>query len=195
MKIYCNTYKNEYDIRPLVASFYPGCNIEYIVDADLNKTAGPDETILILEDDCITITSAGKTGLVYLSEKCTAKEYRGILKRHIYSFFKELTGRENAWGTLTGVRPSKIPMAYLSDGFGRDEIIEKMREEYYCSHEKAKLATDIAITEEEILRKTDYKNGYSIYIGIPFCPTVCNYCSFSSISLAKLKNAEQLVDD
>ena len=55
-----------------------------------------------------------------------------------------------------------------------------MQEVYYTSPEKTRLAIDIAKRERHILRDIDYRDGYSLYVGIPFCPSICLYCSFSS---------------
>ena len=61
--------------------------------------------------------------------------------------------------------------ALLSSGF---------KKKYLASEEKTILAWEIANREKELLDRLDYKNGYSLYVGIPFCPSVCSYCSFSS---------------
>ncbi len=53
---------------------------------------------------------------------------------------------------------------------------------------KAKLALQVALTEKTILDKLDYKHGYSLYIGIPFCPTTCLYCSFTSYSITAFQS-------
>ena len=58
-----------------------------------------------------------------------------------------------------------------------------MRERYLVSPQKTALAITIANREREILKDIDYENGYSLYIGIPFCPSICLYCSFSSYPL------------
>ena len=70
----------------------------------------------------------------------------------------------------------------------------RMQERYYVSPGKADLAVRIAERERRILRGIDTKNGYSLYIGIPFCPSICLYCSFSSspISLWKTRVDEYL---
>ena len=102
------------------------------------------------------------------------------------------TGQELPWGTLTGVRPTKIPMALIDAGHSNVETAKIMREQYLVSREKTALAVSIANRERHILEDIDYKNGYSLYIGIPFCPTICAYCSFSSSPLKVWKNK---VDD
>ena len=62
-----------------------------------------------------------------------------------------------------------------------------MKETYYCSEEKALLAIDIARREKRILADIHYDKGYSLYIGIPFCPTTCLYCSFTSFPIFSWK--------
>ena len=77
------------------------------------------------------------------------------------------TGKTLPWGTLTGIRPVKIPMAMLEEGHSNLEIARYMWETYDCSKEKAALAISIANREREVLEGLDYENGYSLYVGIP----------------------------
>lgn len=63
-----------------------------------------------------------------------------------------------------------------------------MRERYLVSPEKTALAVAIANRERDILKKIDYEKGYSLYIGVPFCPSICLYCSFSSYPLKVWKD-------
>lgn len=105
------------------------------------------------------------------------------LKQQLYQLLSDYTGRKLPWGTLTGIRPTKIPMKFLEEGKGRDEIYDYMKQTYYASDEKIELSMDIAERELALLDKIDYENGYSLYIGIPFCPTTCLYCSFTSYPL------------
>ena len=58
----------------------------------------------------------------------------------------------------------------------------------FVSEEKAQLACEIAVREKKLLSKLDYKDGFSLYVGIPFCPSVCSYCSFSSSPIAEWKD-------
>lgn len=95
---------------------------------------------------------------------------------------------ELPWGNLTGIRPTKIPMALLEEGKSEEEIARYMKETYFTSDEKIKLSIEIAERELELLHKLDYEEGYSLYIGIPFCPTTCLYCSFTSYSMSAWKN-------
>ncbi len=84
------------------------------------------------------------------------------------------------WGTMTGVRPTKIPMNELLSGKEEEEVYRELRDIYCCSEEKSRLCMEIAKREASLLQTMNYENGYSLYIGIPFCPTTCLYCSFPS---------------
>lgn len=118
--------------------------------------------------------------LLNLDEPCERKEYKNHLKRAIYDVLHELTGENLPWGTLTGIRPSKIPMQLMDEGYTNPQIASYMRETYYTSNKKTSLAIAVANREKEILDNIDKKNGYSLYVGIPFCPSICLYCSFGS---------------
>ena len=88
----------------------------------------------------------------------------------------------NPWGILTGIRPVKIASKLLRDGLTDEETIKYFIDEYKAAPDRARLALDLAKTE---IKATDsmYKDGVSLYIGIPFCPTRCLYCSFISNSV------------
>lgn len=116
------------------------------------------------------------------------KEARNVFKRMMYGMLKKLTGRELPWGTLTGVRPTKIVYTLLEDGKNDREIKDYLKKEYYVSEKKGDLAIKVASNEKRLLEKLDYNNGYSLYAGIPFCPTTCLYCSFTSYPLAVWKD-------
>ena len=117
------------------------------------------------------------------------------LKQLLYRVLSAYTGKELPWGTLTGIRPTKIAMQFLEENapgtqnpMTEADILSYMQETYYCSEEKALLAIDIAKREKRILADIHYEKGYSLYIGIPFCPTTCLYCSFTSFPIFSWKD-------
>ena len=91
------------------------------------------------------------------------------------------------WGILTGIRPAKIVSAMLSQGMDEGQIISHMRKKFLVFEDKAKLCLEVAKAEETILEKSP-DNSYSLYIGIPFCPSRCLYCSFTSYSASQYAN-------
>jgi oxygen-independent coproporphyrinogen-3 oxidase len=88
------------------------------------------------------------------------------------------------WGSLTGIRPTKIAYGLFEEGKTQEEILAYLKQKYFVSDEKALLSMDVAQREREILSKIHYQGGYSLYVGIPFCPTTCLYCSFTSFPIA-----------
>lgn len=115
--------------------------------------------------------------------------YKNELKRLVFRMLCEIPEENLAgkldrrvpdWGTMTGVRPTKIPMNELLAGKSRQEVEESLRKWYCCKEDKLELCMDIALREAKLLEHVDFEQGYSLYIGIPFCPTTCLYCSFPS---------------
>ena len=101
----------------------------------------------------------------------------------MYNLLSKALNKTLPWGTLTGIRPTKIVLDKLNESIGDDEIKSYMLDTYLMDESKVDVCLNIAHKEKELLDKIDYKNGYSLYIGIPFCPTRCSYCSFTSYPL------------
>ena len=104
-------------------------------------------------------------------EDHTVDTSKNAVKKAIYLALREVTGRDLPWGNLTGIRPTRIAMNLIDNGKSDEEIFNYMKNTYFVSDEKIKLSISIARREKEILKDIDYENGYSLYIGIPFCPT------------------------
>lgn len=185
------TFEN--DIHPLVKAFYP--REEVVVTDQDNHNGNEDEDITgrirmdFYKDKVnieIKIEGSKKdeaADLPDMTENRTA--YKNAMKRHLYKMLSSITGKELPWGTLTGIRPTKLVYDMLDKGLDEDDIYNIMKKEYLCSEEKTELSIDIANRERKILHEMDYMNGYSLYIGIPFCPSTCLYCSFPSFSAEK----------
>lgn len=86
------------------------------------------------------------------------------------------------WGVMCGIRPAKNVRELKESGFSEGKIYEILNDVYEVSSEKAELAVRVAENEEELLSEIG-ENSVSIYIGIPFCPTRCLYCSFVSTDM------------
>lgn len=190
----------EYDIHSLVKAFYPKEEV-YVSTKDKEKKEepvhyhmdvqfAPEEIIFFWKKVEPSEENENQTGITkrVAVDYTNRKETKNSLKRTLYLLLSEYTGVELPWGNLTGIRPTKIPMALLEEGKSEEEIAHYMKETYFTSDEKIKLSIEIAERELQLLKKLDYEEGYSLYIGIPFCPTTCLYCSFTSYSLAAWKN-------
>ena len=114
-------------------------------------------------------------------------ETKNVVKQLFYRMLTERTGHELPWGSLTGIRPTKIALSRLEEGWKEEEIRSFMKKNYLASDEKIDLSIEIAAREKMLLEPLDYDRGYSLYVGIPFCPTTCLYCSFTSYPISKWK--------
>lgn len=93
----------------------------------------------------------------------------------------DLLGLKLPWGILTGVRPSKLYRHLQQAGFSPEEIATKLQEVYRLSPEKAALLQEIDSVQAPFMRAEP--DGIGVYVGIPFCPTRCRYCSFPAYPL------------
>lgn len=113
------------------------------------------------------------------------------IKREIFRDLSAITGSHPDWGILTGVRPVKLAGEMLAAAGSREEVISRLRHDYYLTAEKASLITDTYIHQLEEHGSAP-ANSAGIYIGIPFCPTRCVYCSFASNQVADSEIARYL---
>ena len=182
----------EYDIHSLVKAFYPKQDVSVTAEEKIYEEPAVWEMQLSYLDNSIRIAwwengeeaaheLPGREFGVDFSDRAAVKN---TLKQNLYEMLSGYTGESLPWGTLTGIRPTKIPVKLLEEGVDRDAIASYMKETYFASDEKIRLSIDIAERELKLLSKIDYENGYSLYIGIPFCPTTCLYCSFTSYPLS-----------
>lgn len=123
----------------------------------------------------------------YPEDGLTEKEQKRIVKRTLYELLRRETGIEPRWGLLTGVRPAKLISGMLAEGKSDAECMAFLTGKYLVAESKARLALQVAKAEREILQNTRPEE-ISLYIGIPFCPTRCLYCSFAAYPLAQYKN-------
>ena len=197
-----NDAEQENDSRVMLKAFFPEAKIVTSVPEGHEEEAELFVQVRVIKhqmthtenDDCDRFIriyfhrDASKDHEEYEDERSETasgkKETRNCFKRMMYDMLSALTGRELPWGTLTGVRPTKIVYGLLEENKSTQEITDYLKKEYYVSTRKGKLAIKVAENEKCLLEKIDYNNGYSLYAGIPFCPTTCLYCSFTSYPLA-----------
>lgn len=208
--ISCKETTYTYNIYHIVRAFYPDEEIEQRLDAEqeplvraerrenTDSDAGSRDWIRfeITEADVWRVMESERT-----EELCAETVNTGMSdtemqenaycgtdvqrrKRTVtklaYQFLSAQSGRQLAWGMLTGVRPTKLAMRTIEQGKSEAETAAFLQKEYGVSEKKAVLAVDIAKREKQLLSSLDEKDGFSLYVGIPFCPSICAYCSFSS---------------
>lgn len=177
----------EQDIRELLMAFYPG---ETFIHEEspgeecrlfVHGTTGENTFELTVND----IENGTVRSSVTEADFDCRFETKNRIKRMLYGFLKDLTGTELPWGTLTGIRPTKIAMTRLMEGDGDEAVRKYMKDTYLISDGKVELSLEIARREMDLLSSIDYEHGYSLYVGIPFCPTTCLYCSFTSFPIGQ----------
>ena len=204
ISIFLNDRSYEYDIYTLVIAFFQGVPTRVY---DFGEKADPESGVSEGEPDSgdhLTVEAVIgperillRAGLLRrdLSVQPPAERssVKNLIKRNLYEMLRQICGRDLPWGNLTGVRPVKLAMQFLDehDALTPPRVTQeselcarhRMEERYFVSPGKADLAVRIAMRERSILSGIDTANGYSLYIGIPFCPSICLYCSFSSSPL------------
>ena len=171
----------ENDIRALLMAFFYG---EKIL---LSAPEWSHRLTVSYAPGCVRMVFEDREGNRREGEApCSLQDYklaRNQVKRLTYGLLSAYTNVTLPWGTLTGIRPTKLAMEMLEQGKGREEIVAHLTDKYLASEEKAGLCVDVADNERRVLAGLDYDHSYSLYVGIPFCPSICAYCSFSSYPL------------
>ena len=180
--LYMNRTDYENDIRSLLMAFFYGEKIvlnaeEWEVCLEVRYTE--NHTALVLKDN--------KGRSLEKESDCHFEDYRlgrNDIKNLVYRLLAEYTGMTLPWGTLTGIRPTKLPMEMYEKGSTKAEAVQYLKDTYLVSDEKAALCAVVAENEAKVLKDMDYDHTFSLYVGIPFCPSICAYCSFSSYPLS-----------
>ena len=216
IKVQINKGEREYDVYALLTSFFPGVEVVTAADAtgdfEGQFEIAEEGTKVAISLDFEEYNST-KEYTIISEEKDAAKKEFG---RDLYDFLSECTGKELPWGNLTGIRPTKLIRTILEEelskgagsfinlnstdrehnGMGnyvglpeiKNLISDRLYNERRLRGEKLDLGIDIALREMNIMSRVHGTDGYSVYVGIPFCPSTCLYCSFTSNPIFKYKN-------
>lgn len=187
----------EYDVHSIVKAFYADKMVKVITPESKNSEKDSEAENfgiqISLSENGATMQIGEKT---YEWQRKQAEEsYKDKFKAFLYKALEDATGKSLPWGNLTGIRPTKIAYGMLEQDKSDDEIVDYLEKNHFVSRQKADLSIDIAKRERELLADIHYEGGYSLYIGIPFCPTTCLYCSFTSYPIAAYrKQVEDYID-
>lgn len=176
IKIYLNDLKYRYDVYQMFNIFYTFKELKFV-----EETEERDYDVIITEKK-VTVSN-GKNSFSYKYDEDYG--FKTELKKGIFKFLANTLKDEYPWGTLVGIRPSKIALALIQEGKLEGEIIKYFEDNYLASEEKAKLCIEVAEREESFVNKDE--KAISIYVGMPFCPTRCLYCSFAANPIGACK--------
>ncbi|ADI01553.1 MULTISPECIES: coproporphyrinogen dehydrogenase HemZ [Syntrophothermus] len=176
-------------LHDVVRLYYPGWKIEVEDSGQAegrmrivrSQSKGKVEVALTVEDRNGTIRE--RIMLEAGDEKNSEdveKEVRRQIRLITYRLLARHTGKEgNPYGILTGVRPTKLVQRWLDEDLPTEQVETRLENQYAIRRDKAKLLTEIALRERPYLMDNDAASRYlSVYVGIPFCPSRCHYCSF-----------------
>ena len=114
----------------------------------------------------------------------TVRLRRRALQQSYYLAATQLLPNVPAWGALAGVRPTKITTKHMLEGGTPKSADKLMKDVYYVTEDRRKLAVDCSVSTVNAAKLLQ-PNDLSLYVGIPFCPTRCTYCSFVSRTIGK----------
>lgn len=178
------TESRRYELSMLAKEFFPEAEI---------REEDP-EYLFAYSEACWSLYGAGtepSSGrqiiLTYPNDRIPQMSFAGgdplknRMKQGLYALLSEWTDRTLPWGILTGVKPVKLAVSILEAGRDKTDAGQILQGEYSLSSAKTELLLDTAVREIELL-SADQRDGreWAVYIGIPFCPTRCAYCSFVS---------------
>ncbi len=191
MKLNLIGHNGEYNLG-LVASLFFDSSEDVIITSVAN----------LLDSTLVSHTTIEFKGKTYKSEfalPCDDVKNEILVKRlsnvvcgmSLFLCAKQIRDKILPWGTITGIRPAKTVRQMLFEGNSEEEIASYFKKCFAASEKKIALAISVAKNELEIIN-TNKDDEIGLYLGIPFCPTRCLYCSFVSTDL---KHSKKYVDD
>ncbi len=177
-----------YEVECILRMFLPQARIDF---AQTGEDAGPQRVTIATgegegAENAVTLDLPGFSGEEREPAPASRRDTEASVCRCLYRLLARATGREIAWGTLTGIRPVKLVRELREQGLSYGEIEERFTGRYLADPKKAALCVRTDEVQREAIDRAEPK-GYSLYISIPFCPSRCAYCSFVSHSIEKTR--------
>lgn len=191
MKLRLLGHTDRYALEQLQTALFPSAPMEY-TEAPFDG----DGAVSALHEGAVWLTATAKITLGGRTARAcrrirrddvTVPLRRRILQQSYYLAAVRLLPQAPAWGALAGVRPTKLTTKVLLAGGSARDCDRLLRDAYYVEPARRRLCIDASMATREAVRKLE-PTDVSLYIGIPFCPTRCAYCSFVSQSIEKKQN-------
>ena len=181
MILIIDSHPFRYEMEALCRMFLHGRELKITEEAEIPPKE--DYIYTALEGDEITVKA--KIDGKYAEAKRTAEnDHARNMELAVFGVLTEILSIRPKWGVLTGIRPVKLAMQLHDMGLSEEEIRKKLKEERLVSDEKLDLLLT-TMERELVIRTSSRPNSVSLYISIPFCPSRCSYCTFTSHSVEK----------
>ena len=192
MKLTFRGHDDRYAVEQSLLAFFPEERPVYEgedgprhAEVTLHQGAVYATGVTALTYDGKTARASARVSLAGAADEYERERLRQrALRLSFFRAARDITGATPSWGALTGIRPAKLVRTMLEEGYTPARADRELRDVYCVSPARRRLALESA--QAGLRAKRDLKpNDISLYIGIPFCPTRCAYCSFVSASVEK----------
>lgn len=187
MNLYVKNHNFHFELENLTRLFFP--NEKITVIRDFSEPQPPYIYTEVSDEITILVNIGSFNKSETAVKKLTDDDNELVSAQLLYKLLCDFTGLTQPWGILTGVRPVKL-LRRLAEESNEEQAVKKFENDFFVSNEKIALSRETEHNERKILELSK-PESFSLYVGIPFCPSRCSYCSFV---MASIERAEKLIE-
>lgn len=187
MNLYVKNHNFHFELENLTRLFFP--NEKITVIRDFSEPQPPYIYTEVSDKITISVNIGSFNKSETAVKKLTDDDNELVSAQLLYKLLCDFTGLTQPWGILTGVRPVKL-LRRLAEESSEEQAVKKFEKDFFVSNEKIALSRETEHNERKILELSK-PESFSLYVGIPFCPSRCSYCSFV---MASIERAEKLIE-
>lgn len=187
MNLYVKNHNFHFELENLTRLFFP--NEKITVIRDFSEIQPPYIYTEVSDEITISVNIGSFNKSETAVKKLTDDDNELVSAQLLYKLLCDFTGLTQPWGILTGVRPVKL-LRRLAEESNEEQAVKKFEKDFFVSNEKIALSRETEHNERKIL-ELSRPESFSLYVGIPFCPSRCSYCSFV---MASIERAEKLIE-
>ena len=187
MNLYVKNHNFHFELENLTRLFFP--NEKITVIRDFSEPQPPYIYTEVSDKITISVNIGSFNKSETAVKKLTDDDNELVSAQLLYKLLCDFTGLTQPWGILTGVRPVKL-LRRLAKESSEEQAVKKFENDFFVSNEKTALSRETEHNERKIL-ELSRPESFSLYVGIPFCPSRCSYCSFV---MASIERAEKLIE-
>lgn len=187
MNLYVKNHNFHFELENLTRLFFP--NEKITVIRDFSEPQPPYIYTEVSDKITISVNIGSFNKSETVVKKLTDDDNELVSAQLLYKLLCDFTGLTQPWRILTGVRPVKL-LRRLAEESNEEQAVKKFEKDFFVSNEKIALSRETEHNERKILELSK-PESFSLYVGIPFCPSRCSYCSFV---MASIERAEKLIE-